>query len=690
MGKLVNQLTIPRSVLYRNDVGYIYAFGDETTDGSVRFRINQAIGETCLEKRVSGAWQSSELCLGASTLFLGANIGIAAAGRYLSTTHAEGGFLYSFTEFDENGVGDLNVIKLGAKIDRFVAQPDDSNEFIGTQFAGIIDSPFDLLLTGVHLRIGSVAATAPVHTEVFKGTDDTGLLIWDYNHTAEELSPANTEVSIPLVGLIDFDGGFPYYIRYTSEETFSLKINASGTKEWVALDYFPKTLNKILTTEEFISGKSYTEGDLFINTDNEKIYTCRVTGIQTGTFTDNIDKWGLISKEGIRFNDDGYLYISGDEDTDGSIRFELRVSNGDTVSCLQKRVLGAWQDSELCLGASTLFLGEGLGIAAAGGHIMGTHYDGARLHPFTDIESISPQVLSPDGTGPVKVLNLNTKIERIVAQADDSGEFIGTKLSSLIAAGPPFDVMTTKAYWKIGSVAATAPVNLKVYFGTDETGDLVFDYTFPASVFGPANTEISFDLSGFILNEFAVPSFSIYESEEPFSLRTNAAVTAEWVAFDVYPVTYSSMLKTKEFVSGNTYNEGEWFIDTDTEKIYVCRVSGVQTGTFVDNLDKWELISKEGTVFNDEGYLYIQGDEITDGSRRFSVDDVEDVTLIEKRVSGVWVSEELKTKQKSGWRVVSSGTERIIESYYDHVVSELIVEDNGILTIENEGRLVIV
>lgn len=44
-------------------------------------------------------------------------------------------------------------------------------------------------------------------------------------------------------------------------------------------------------------------------------------------------------------NDLDFLYIKGDEDTDGSIRFQ--ISNGDVAASVEKRVSGVWVPSFL-------------------------------------------------------------------------------------------------------------------------------------------------------------------------------------------------------------------------------------------------------------------------------------------------------------------------------------------------------
>jgi len=47
--------------------------------------------------------------------------------------------------------------------------------------------------------------------------------------------------------------------------------------------------------------------------------------------------------------------------------------------------------------------------------------------------------------------------------------------------------------------------------------------------------------------------------------------------------------------------------------------------------------------FNDEGFLYLNGDEFTDGSVRFTLDEETMlITLSQKRVAGVWVLNDIQ------------------------------------------------
>lgn len=271
------------------------------------------------------------------------------------------------------------------------------------------------------------------------------------------------------------------------------------------------------------------------------------------------------------------LYVKGHENMDGSIRMVADESTG--ITRIEKRTGSAWQPTELTLGAGTLFLGENIGLTAAGHNFMTEHVSGEHRHLYAST------ILQDTGTDALRVPHLENRLIRVVIQSDESGEFTGTTFGEVVQ--PNSNSMMPKVYMKIGNTAATAPVRVQVFEGTDGTGELIWDFNYPASTWGPANTEISIDLPGYIEFEAGGDYYAEYTSDASFSLKTNAAVTAQWLAFDLFPTFNNEALITREWTSGLTYTAGDWFIDHDTRKIYVCNATGVQTGTFVDNLAKW-------------------------------------------------------------------------------------------------------
>ena len=271
----------------------LYVKGHENMDGSIRMIADENSGVTQIQKRTGGAWQPTELTLGAGTLFLGENIGMTAAGHNFMTEDRSGDHkhLYAHTNFQDAGTESLQAAHLETRLIRQIIQSDESGEFIGTTFGEVVQPQIDSMMPKVYMKIASVAATASVRVQIFEGTDNTGELVWDFNYPASTWGPANTEINIDLPGFLEFEAGQNYYAEYTSSANFSLKTNAAVTAQWLAFDLFPTYNNEALITREWASGLTHTVGDWFIDHDTRKIFVCSVTGVQTGTFADNSDRW---------------------------------------------------------------------------------------------------------------------------------------------------------------------------------------------------------------------------------------------------------------------------------------------------------------------------------------------------------------------------------------------------------------
>lgn len=297
---------------------------------------------------------------------------------------------------------------------------------------------------------------------------------------------------------------------------------------------------------------------------------------------------------------DEHIYISGDANTDNSVR--IIVSESTKIARMEKRIRGAWQPTELTLGAGTLFLGENMGISVAGHQLMTEHINSDDKHVFAYTD------LNNQGTGSLKVMHFDTKLVRYVSQSDDSSEFVGKVYGH--ATTTTANSMMSKVYVKIGSVAATAPVLVQIFEGTDATGEIIWQFNYPASDYGPINTEVAHEMPGLLELVVGEDIYTKFTSDENFSMKTNAAGTAPWTAVDMFLTHHNEVLITREWTSGSTHAIGEWFVDHDTRKIYVCDSTGVQTGTFADNSDKWDLL----------GDLYIDS-LLTPGSVAFGGSD---------------------------------------------------------------------
>ncbi len=274
---------------------------------------------------------------------------------------------------------------------------------------------------------------------------------------------------------------------------------------------------------------------------------------------------------------DGTVYLAGREDLDGSLRFTIDAATGHTE--IQKRTSGLWHPAGLDLGAESLCLGENVALEAVGHNLVVESREGnlsfLAHSMFTDGVSISD----------AKILRAASYNERMVLQPDNTGAWTGQLLEYVLQA--PTHIFSNKIYMQTGAVAATEPVRICIWEGTDDTGTLVFDQTYPASVF-TADSEIERNQSGMVEYLKGEDYFVRYESDADFSLKMDVTNTAPWLASDVSGVVRDSLLQTKPWVDGDTWAADDYLIQD--RKIYVCNTSGQQDGTFAANTALWDVL----------------------------------------------------------------------------------------------------
>lgn len=243
--------------------GFLYVEGDERTEGSLRL-VPDASGKNMEFQRLhEGVWNDTGIQIAASTVYLGRDMQISAGGEYIRQRVAveDKSALVPHSEFTEAG-GTIapHTPVLSPKILRYVFQPDDSVDMIGRSFHWDMVAPLPTLWDRLYWKTGSVAATEPVLVAINRGAEH-GELIWQRWFPASKF-PANTEVEIELLGMLQSAPGGSYHSTVTSEADFSLKGNASGLW-WVAVDYH------LLTEEELLTDTFVLSNELAIVFDNE-------------------------------------------------------------------------------------------------------------------------------------------------------------------------------------------------------------------------------------------------------------------------------------------------------------------------------------------------------------------------------------------------------------------------------------
>ncbi len=274
------------------------------------------------------------------------------------------------------------------------------------------------------------------------------------------------------------------------------------------------------------------------------------------------------------------LYI-GNEFTDGSFRFQIVAFDSTFVVEIQERIEGLWQPASFKTGPQSVIVGTLVSLSAAGSHIITTDTaGGANFIPRSSVAGGLTTRLA-------NIIHASEFFEESEFRTDVSSEFIGTSVERADI-NDVVHLITQKFYFKTGSTAATSPVRIQSWEGTDDTGTLLFDQFYPASDF-PANTSIGLDLDGFLEFALGAETFTRISSDADFSLKGGADPTDWALSVDFSIVQDDDLLQTTEYIDGDNFDRGQW--TTQDRKVYVCNVTGTQAGGFSANLDKWDVLT---------------------------------------------------------------------------------------------------
>ena len=231
---------------------------------------------------------------------------------------------------------------------------------------------------------------------------------------------------------------------------------------------------------------------------------------------------------------------------------------------------------------------DDMGLVKIGNHLA-IKSDGGRYHfiPHSEYEDGLSQ-------GDTTIIDSTSYVTRMVLQADNSGSWTGTTFE--YTTQPVAHILAGIVYNQTDSTAATAPVRVCIWKGTDDTGVLEFDQVYPASLF-PANSEIQRTEEGGVEYDEGEDYFIRYESAANFSLKLDVTNTYPWLASDVSILREDNLLQTAEWKDGYSWTSGDYFIDS--RKIYVCNTTGQQDGTFASNAALWdEMATLADTAHN--------------------------------------------------------------------------------------------
>lgn len=286
-------------------------------------------------------------------------------------------------------------------------------------------------------------------------------------------------------------------------------------------------------------------------------------------------------------NPEGILYLYLDNDTDGGLRFRQPGQNADAV--FEKRTSGVWEPASLELSTGSLALGPRVRVSAFGKWTATQDVDTPgeyHLHCFSRFDGET-------SIDDIKLVDAYAYQADFPQQTDDTGQFTGTSLSWIDVATAT--VAIRAATLKTGTTAATEPVRIQIYRGTDATGFLIFDQTYPASSF-PVSSTIKLTANGWQELDIGESYFTIISSDADFSLLTNAAATIPYTLTDASFIRIDDMWQVRSYESraDGVYSFTAGTDYTIQDKIpYVCNTTGTQTGTFASNAALWDALGGE-------------------------------------------------------------------------------------------------
>lgn len=215
-------------------------------------------------------------------------------------------------------------------------------------------------------------------------------------------------------------------------------------------------------------------------------------------------------------NEENFLdivYIKGDAVTDGSIRIIL--DDGDTISHMEMRASGVWNDTSLRLASSSIEIGRDMILSASAGFLETRNPSATVGHT----RGLIPHILFDD-TGTELMHAPILKAEEVFDVFTGAvSETIATTIGINLGISP--GRVIEESIHEVGSVSATASIVVSIYDGADNTGFLKNRRTLPACAM-PANTtlEINYDNDlGFEANEV---NFMEFVSTANISLKTDS------------------------------------------------------------------------------------------------------------------------------------------------------------------------
>lgn len=219
--------------------------------------------------RTSGVWNSTGVQIDIASLHLGRDFRIEAGGEWIRTFEVgrNQDALIPHVNFDETGSNSPHAPVLDEKVLRVILQPIDTFELIAKDHPQLFVTSTLGLRTANHLKIGSVAATAPVTVRGERGGTG-GTIFFEREYPASAFGPADTEVTIDFEGFVEVPTGILIDFSFHSSVAFALKTNGPPLDNaWVAVDL------TLLDEQDFILDNLTFSDELDLTMDRELNFT---------------------------------------------------------------------------------------------------------------------------------------------------------------------------------------------------------------------------------------------------------------------------------------------------------------------------------------------------------------------------------------------------------------------------------
>ena len=213
--------------------------------------------------------------------------------------------------------------------------------------------------------------------------------------------------------------------------------------------------------------------------------------------------------------------------------------------------------------------------------------------------------------------------EQVTLQGDDSFDFVGTDKIVFFPARTE-GALVQKYYAKAGTVAATAPVNFKIYRG-ESVGDIVpgnlfYEANLPPELWPANGQEFSFTIDEYAVDPYrgkdhldfiaGSGTIAVYTSTQPFSAKFNASQTVPFTKVDQHTIDEDVILtagqtRTPHQTVGVDTSGGSVPVNNPliAGRAYMVNLTDVRHQDFkfvkdAPNGDYYEYLGRDGVLFD--------------------------------------------------------------------------------------------